>query len=373
MVGKNECRPICMFNLTDRIILSTTNKFLTRLLDDYFQDSSYAFRSKKNGYYIVLFQPINNIFEIIKFEIIKMKIVCLLLVFMSNCILAQKVELLDENLNIFQNIRDFCMSENKDEAYFTIQSPNQDLSQIVCVKNGNWSKPELMLFCDEFTYMEPFLSKDGNKLYFASDRPKNDTIKVKSDFDIWYVERKDPKSDWSKPINLGSNVNSENNEFYPSLAANNNLYFTMDSKSGLGKDDIYYCQWNGFEYTNPIILNTNINSEGYEFNAFISLDESFLIYTKYNEKGGLGSGDLYLAKKDEKGEWMTAENMGNTINTKYMEYCPFYDSNSFTLYFTSKRNNLEPTKFKDLKEYQDYITNEENGLSKIYKYNLIIN
>lgn len=46
--GKNECRPICMFNLRDRIILSTTNKFLTRLFDSHFQDSSYAFRSKKN-------------------------------------------------------------------------------------------------------------------------------------------------------------------------------------------------------------------------------------------------------------------------------------------------------------------------------------
>lgn len=46
--GKNECRPICMFNLKDRIILSITNKFLTRLFDNFFQDNSYAFRSKKN-------------------------------------------------------------------------------------------------------------------------------------------------------------------------------------------------------------------------------------------------------------------------------------------------------------------------------------
>lgn len=46
--GINECRPICIFNLKDRIILSLTNKFLTNLFDDYFQDSSYAFRSKKN-------------------------------------------------------------------------------------------------------------------------------------------------------------------------------------------------------------------------------------------------------------------------------------------------------------------------------------
>lgn len=46
--GQNECRPICMFNLRDRIILSLTNKFLTQLFDNYFQTTSYAFRAKKN-------------------------------------------------------------------------------------------------------------------------------------------------------------------------------------------------------------------------------------------------------------------------------------------------------------------------------------
>jgi len=48
-VGKNECRPICIFNLRDRIILSITNKFLTQLFDKYFQESAYAFRAKKNS------------------------------------------------------------------------------------------------------------------------------------------------------------------------------------------------------------------------------------------------------------------------------------------------------------------------------------
>lgn len=47
-VGKNECRPICIFSLKDRIILSLTNKFLTRLFDEHFQNSSFAFRSKRN-------------------------------------------------------------------------------------------------------------------------------------------------------------------------------------------------------------------------------------------------------------------------------------------------------------------------------------
>lgn len=45
----NECRPICIYSLKDRIILSLTNKFLTRVLDEQFQDSSFAFRSKRNS------------------------------------------------------------------------------------------------------------------------------------------------------------------------------------------------------------------------------------------------------------------------------------------------------------------------------------
>lgn len=48
MKGPNGCRPISLFSLKDRIILSLTNKYLTRLFDTYFKDCSYAFRSKKN-------------------------------------------------------------------------------------------------------------------------------------------------------------------------------------------------------------------------------------------------------------------------------------------------------------------------------------
>jgi hypothetical protein len=47
--GQNECRPICIFNLKDRIILCLTNKFLTRVFDEQFQDSSFAFRAKRNS------------------------------------------------------------------------------------------------------------------------------------------------------------------------------------------------------------------------------------------------------------------------------------------------------------------------------------
>lgn len=301
----------------------------------------------------------------------KIKVIAIIIILISNTLLGQTVELVSSDLNKFQNVRDFCISQDENEAYFTVQSPNQELSQIVCVKNKQWNAPVLLPFCDSYSYLEPFLSNDGKRLYFASDRPKTELEVQKSDFDIWYVERKDKNSKWSKPINMGSQVNSENDEFYPTLADNNNLYFTMQSDSGLGKDDIYYCKWDGTSYAKPILLSKNINSEGYEFNAFISKDENMLIYTKYNAKNGFGSGDLYVSKKDEQGEWKIAENIGNKINTKYMEYCPFYDNQTNTLYFTSKRSNLLPKTFKDLRQFLEYIADNENGLSRIYKCKII--
>jgi len=297
----------------------------------------------------------------------KTPITILLFLIVSSSIIGQEITVVSNELNKYYNVRDFCFSSDEDEAYFTIQSPNQDLSQIVVVKDKNWETPILLPFCDAYSYLEPFLSSDGNRLYFASNRPKNETSTEPGDFDIWYVERKDKNEEWSKPLNCGTQVNSENDEFYPTLADNGNLYFTMDAKSGLGKDDIYYCKWSGTEYSKPILLNNNINSDGYEFNAFISKDENFLIYTKYNSIDGFGSGDLYVSRKDQNGEWEMAKNLGNVINTKYMEYCPYYDNKTNTLYFTSKRNSLSPKKFNDLQQYLETINGNENGLSRIYK------
>lgn len=282
------------------------------------------------------------------------------------------IELVNSELNKFQNLRDFSISPNEDEVYFTVQSLNFVLSLIVCVKDGEWDNPVILPFCDKYLYLEPFLSNDGKRLYFASNRPKNELDTLKSDFDIWYVDRKDRNSKWSDPINMGSQVNSKCDEFYPTLADNNNLYFTMVSDLGLGEDDIYYCRWDGTGYSKPILLDTNINSKGYEYNAFISRDENLLIYTKHGTSDGFGSGDLYVSKKGENGEWMPAINLGNKINTKYMEYCPFYDNRTNTLYFTSKRSNLSPQSFKSIRQFQEYVTNNENGQSKIYKCKIIL-
>ncbi|WP_246126053.1 hypothetical protein [Bizionia myxarmorum] len=97
----------------------------------------------------------------------------------------------DKNLNQFHNVRDLCVSESGKEAFFTLQSPNGEISQIATMKKEDnvWLEPELLPFCGAYMYLEPFLSSNGNRLFFVSDRPLYIKQTEKKDFDIWYVDR----------------------------------------------------------------------------------------------------------------------------------------------------------------------------------------
>ena len=275
-------------------------------------------------------------------------------------------------LKKYINVRDLALSSNQDELYFTVQNTNEEVSVIAYSKkvNKKWSEPKLMNFTGKFRDIEPFLSSDGLKLYFSSNRPLNDSISKPKDYDIWYVERTTLKSEWSKPKNLGAPVNTTNNEFYPSLAKNGNIYFTSDGQKSLGKDDIFLSKWENNKYSEPTTLGLNINSTGYEFNAFVSPDERFLIFTGYNRPNGLGSGDLFISYKNQNGEWDLARNMGLEVNSNLMDYCPYYDAKTETLYFTSKRNSTTNLGFKKMEDFEKEINKYENGLSRIYKYQI---
>lgn len=273
----------------------------------------------------------------------------------------------------FQNVRDITLSKNQNEVYFTIQSPLENISKIAFSKkvNNNWTQPELVPFTSAFRDIEPFLSFDELRLYFASNRPLSEEETNNKDYDIWYVERKNITSSWSKPINIGHPINTDKDEFYPSVAKNGNLYFTSENDKSLGKDDIFVSLYLDGKFGEPQNIGTNINTEGYEFNAFVSPDESFLIFTGYNREDGNGSGDLYISY-NVNGKCSLAKNLSNKINSKQMDYCPFYDATTKTLYFTSKRNNTNDSKFDTINEFIKEITKSENGLSRIYKYKITL-
>ncbi|WP_203257958.1 TolB-like translocation protein [Hyunsoonleella ulvae] len=270
----------------------------------------------------------------------------------------------------FPNVRDIAISPDGNEVLFSAQSIMGNLSAIVEVKRKNnaWSLPKITTFSGQYFDLEPFFSKDGLTLYFVSTRPKPNSKKGKKDFDIWYVTRPSLNDEWSSPVNMGTPINTEHGEFYPSVADNGNFYFTRDNPELKRKDDIYVSKKLDGTYSEAIALSDSINTTSYEYNAFVAPDESYIIFGGYNREDGYGSGDLYISYHTKSG-WSEAKNLGKNINSDKMDYCPFVDTKHKTLYFTSKRDatNVEFDSPLTTEAFLSELYKYDNGLSRLYK------
>lgn len=284
---------------------------------------------------------------------------------------AENVKPLSTELSAFINVRDF--TAHNDEAYFTAQDVSEQRSLMVKSQriNNQWADFERVPFSGQYRDIEPFFSPDGLRLYFASNRPTTGN-KASNNYDIWYVKRDDYNQPWSEPMNVGPPVNSEHNEFYPAISENNNLYFTSDKEAKTRKDDIYISLWQDHQYQKPVPLSDHINSSGYEFNAYIAADESFLIYSVYGAEDGLGGGDLYISYRALDGTFTPRVNLGASINSDKLDFCPFYDAKNERLVFTSRREAIGDHAFKDVPSFLNATHQYKNGLSRLYQVPLTI-
>lgn len=261
--------------------------------------------------------------------------------------------------------RDMAISPDGKEMYYTVQSGLGVFSAILVKRkqaDGTWTAAEVAPFSGMFSDLEPAFNHDGSKLFFCSNRPLSGD--QKKDYDIWVLER--TGATWAAPRNLGSAINTTADEFYPSIARNGNLYFTAEyAEKGVGKEDIYLSKWVDGAYQASIALDTAVNSTAYEFNAFVSPDEEYIIFTSYGRKGDAGGGDLYISEKDATGRWMKARNLAQ-LNSPRLDYCPFVSHDQKTLFFTSNRHELQSSYKKPVtldqlrKAYQGTLNGTDN-------------
>lgn len=287
---------------------------------------------------------------------------------------AQKNEAVPFLSNTFQqfpNVRDFALSPNQQEIYFTIESYKKEYSTIAYIhkENGQWSKPHVASFSGQFKDLEPFFAPDGLRLFFASSRPLHKDAKEPKDIDIWYVKRDNLQSPWSAPIHTGTAVNTDKNEFYPAVTNSGNLYFTRFSDDPKRKEDIFLSIWKDGQYQKPQALSDQVNSLKYEFNAFVAPDESFIIFTSYGRKDDMGGGDLYISTKNAEGNWNAAQHLNKGFNSARIDYCPFVDMEQGMLYFTSERSQVLKyfSQKQDLSSLMKHLKQTENGLGRIYQ------
>lgn len=261
--------------------------------------------------------------------------------------------------------RDFAISPTGDEIIFTRGDYRQNYRCLFrMVRQGKkWSALEILPFSGEFQDIEPFISPDGDLLYFSSNRPLY--AESAGDYNIWVAERQGAQ--WVNPRALDTIINKRSDEFFPSVAFSGNLYFTASRPGGIGLEDIFISRNVEGVFQEPESLDSNINSQTYEFNAYVSPGEDLIIFSSYGREDDLGGGDLYLSKKVN-GEWSPAINC-MAVNSGKLDYCPFIDFTNGTFYFTSER--LAGSRIigspNDLKDMAD---RPGNGLGDIYRINL---
>lgn len=262
--------------------------------------------------------------------------------------------------------RDIAISSMGDEIIYTLGNHKQTIRSLIIIKKneGEWREKQILPFSGRYQDIEPFFSVKGNRLFFASNRPMN-SDSTRTDYNIWVSEKRNDV--WESPRPLDTLINTTKDEFYPSVSENGNLYYTATKENGVGREDIFVSRFTNGKYLKPIPLDTTINTSAYEFNAFISPNEDLLIFSSFGRKDGLGGGDLYFSKKDNTGNWVEAQNMGATINSDKLDYCPFIDFSNGNFYFTSDRSTLLDKKIMNVSELEGVAHTTLNGMGNIYR------
>jgi outer membrane protein OmpA-like peptidoglycan-associated protein len=140
---------------------------------------------------------------------------------------------------------------------------------------GNWINIEKLSFNKKkFSAGEPSLSKDGKKLYFASDRPSS-----YGGTDIFVVNINEDGT-YSEPVNLGDKINTSGDEVTPYITDNNILFYSSNGREdGYGNLDVYATEIFSNIASEPLHLESPVNS----------INDDFAYIVNSNSKGGFFS------------------------------------------------------------------------------------
>ena len=189
----------------------------------------------------------------------------------------------DNSLLIYRNIYNVTRSG---DIYISKQA-----------KSGNWATPKPIAYRDKkirnkinSSYFESSASitADGQYIYFVSERPGGQGLA-----DIYYV-KKSGKT-YTEPKNLGSSINTTNDEKCVFIHPDGNvLFFTSNGRAeSIGSYDIYYCTGGHGNWSEPKNLGYPINTFMEEKTISVSKDGKTAYVGAYYDIDSRGDADLF--------------------------------------------------------------------------------
>ena len=153
-------------------------------------------------------------------------------------------------------------------------------------------------------------------------------------------------SEWSQPVNIGPEINTEFDERFPTISADGlSLYFSSDRPGGFGGADIYVSHRPTLTspWGKPQNLGPKINSSSDDHSQNFSPDGHRMWFAS-DRPGGCGKLDIWVSyRKDVRDDnaWEAPVALGCSFNTAEGESCPFYvenqSSGSNVMYLVSGR------------------------------------
>lgn len=210
--------------------------------------------------------------------------------------------------------RDIAISKDGTEIYFCISDAAATAILVTKLLNNRWTEPVIAPFSGKgFFDFEPHISPDGTKFFFLSNRPPEDKEAKPGWFyqKIWMMNK--TESGWSEPQLVHAPVNTDANEFFPSVTDNNVLFFSRGTKTGDIK--IFRSAFENGKYAEPEMLQFEISEKGVLFNAFVSPTEDFLITCAQGIDSTNIDQDYYITFRSPDGKWSNLIKFGPEINT----------------------------------------------------------
>ncbi len=169
----------------------------------------------------------------------------------------------DGNLMLFSTFKDY---EGKPEGFnFNIWTSE--------LKDGLWQEPHPLGSPIASSGNEFYPVMTNNKtIYFNSDKGGNS--------DIYYSRFQDGK--YQEPVKLPANINSEKKEADAFVARDESyiIFVRVDEPDGYGNSDLYISfKENKTDWSNPINMGEDVNSDQIDGSPYVTPDGNYLIFT----------------------------------------------------------------------------------------------
>lgn len=206
-----------------------------------------------------------------------------------------KTRIFSKQISKFTHDAGIGLSEDGRTLFYYVDRDSGDVFVSTLKENGKWDRKKSIGDSVNTRFHEPsaFISQEGTDLFFVSTQPGGQGGK-----DIWWTQRMET-GEWGKPQNLGPRINTEFDEDAPFLSKDGNtLYFASNGHNSMGGYDIFAIEWWG---AGALGKRTNmgmpINSPGDDIYYIERRDEKGFYLTS-DRPGGYGEKDIYFGRAD---------------------------------------------------------------------------